>query len=1676
MQSNTLRSVTLALLMIASALVPLADISFETPEMKEDRIALEAPPSPCMGNDACRGTDAGNTFATAIDVTNDFDWTGVNETNTYYGSMAATGYSSTSDDNNDFFVVDAPAGYGVHATISWNGTGMGTYDNYAYRLALGPTSALGYYYYPTSNYGGSWGYCYYSLGYSISMSTEEGNAGGANYCYFASSTYANFVSFPHDLSGDPMMVIASCYYCYYYTNNMDYTLDITVFPADGGQAGDATQDVLNVILDMPDDPFSWSYQTDSFTLDGTNTVNVDITSCDSWCPSESSMVITKPDGTTDSTGYWANGYTGTVATYSAAGTYTLDKYDSWGDGGFGVQVGAVLGSFTGILTGDGFNLVDTGSGMVSSTDTSDLWALVIPDGYQANITLDWEQSADLDMYVFQNPDETGMLAYSWTSTPQEYIDLGGSVTDTTVYIKVDYYSWGSSSSWAGYLLTVQLNPAVPPPCFIQDDAGSGLDAADDDTTDPDATPMNLTSMGMAGTVQGMLCDGYDDEDWYKFVVPAYHGLWARLDWTDDNGENLYFYQYMDSGYASQLSYSTQFNPQAVSSNESYYWNNAMSQESTIWLRVMVSSLPEDVEHNYTMEWSIYNFSVEPSESVYQNDAGLGVDAHDSSYSPIGANSIPSMNNTLTGYGHDSWDMYDMYEIFLPQGYALMVDLTFPVQNDLELMLKYPSPYSATSLYTACSSYNNNPESCSAPYNYGGQNMYIVVYTDRGSGEYTLDITMITPDNEPGANPDDCGTGVDASDNIYTNPGGNTWLNSSTQIDANGDANDTGGICTGWISDLWDEFDYYNILVPSGKYLQMNVSWIPDGQFVYTYMYKCQVQTLPCSYPANGAYYVSQEYSNTGSTSGISGLWVTSGGWLTLGIYTYGAIDITYTMDLQFLDLSGLEGGVQDDGNSGMDAGSGLSDAVHLNDYNTAVLNNTTGTSAITAPGWNHGSIDTTDRYTFDVPANYGYEACISHDETQYYASGYTVWMIFDIYTDGSYQTISPTYYNNQEQCWSTNQTNSYFGDTVNQIGVRNWGGSFTANTGTWYNVTVTFFTLDADGDGWYDDMEVNCGSDPYNATSVPTDSDNDGICDTFDEDSDGDGIPDVIDAFPLDPTEWEDTDGDGSGDNADNDNDNDGWADSGDNMEFNWTIDEETGWYVGWEQNGTITVTGMNEWDCLTDWLDALSVPIDTDGDGVCDVVDEDDDDDGYADLVDSFPLNNTEWADHDGDRIGDNADLDDDNDGFDDLVEVECQSNPMDLTDIPTDLDLDGICDAIDTDGDGDGYDNDVDAFPIDPTEWADFDGDSIGDNADLDDDNDLVLDVNDAFPYDPYETVDTDGDGVGDNADLNDDGDSWTDAEELACGSDGLDSTSVPDDFDGDMVCDKVDTDDDGDGVTDENDAFPYDANENADLDGDGIGDYSDTDDDGDGWSDSIEPNCGTDPMDAFSVPADNDGDHDCDATDGDDDNDGHIDVDDAFPMDPSESNDLDGDGFGDNSDQDDDGDGWLDVTESICANAGGMGDSRNANVFPVDNETNVGPDGEFGTADDTIEGDGICNAIDPDDDGDGWLDPADENDVQPGEDAFKWDPTEQFDNNGDGKGDTGTPLGLLDDMTAEPAPFAGLGAAILLLGYLGTKARGGREDDAEFSEDEDFTEEFMDDEDEDFDDIEAQISIQE
>ena len=273
--------------------------------------------------------------------------------------------------------------------------------------------------------------------------------------------------------------------------------------------------------------------------------------------------------------------------------------------------------------------------------------------------------------------------------------------------------------------------------------------------------------------------------------------------------------------------------------------------------------------------------------------------------------------------------------------------------------------------------------------------------------------------------------------------------------------------------------------------------------------------------------------------------------------------------------------------------------------------------------------------------------------------------------------------------------------------------------GGYYGMSWWFFTLDTDGDSFYDTVEVECGSDPEDNYSVPLDTDSDGICDTLDSDDDGDYVEDVNDTFPLDASEWEDTDNDNIGNNADSDDDGDGFSDN-------------------------------DEIACGSDPLDGWNQPSDFDSDGICDLQDSDDDNDGYDDEIDAFPMDDSEWADTDNNGVGDNSDTDDDGDGYSDNLESSCDSDPLDSFDVPSDLDMDGTCDLMDNDIDGDNYPNDNDAFPTDSQEWLDTDNDGFGNNMDIDDDGDSVSDNYDAFPLDFNEWADNDNDGLGDNGDL--------------------------------------------------------------------------------------------------------------------------------------------------------------------------------------------------------------------------------------------------------------------------------------------------------------------------------------
>ena len=132
-------------------------------------------------------------------------------------------------------------------------------------------------------------------------------------------------------------------------------------------------------------------------------------------------------------------------------------------------------------------------------------------------------------------------------------------------------------------------------------------------------------------------------------------------------------------------------------------------------------------------------------------------------------------------------------------------------------------------------------------------------------------------------------------------------------------------------------------------------------------------------------------------------------------------------------------------------------------------------------------------------------------------------------------------------------------------------------------------------------------------------------------------------------------------------------------------------------------------------------------GDGPVDQTKVDTDGDGVVDLLDKFPNDPNETKDSDGDLVGDNADA--------------FPNDPEETKD-----------------SDGDKVGDNADAFPNDPTETLDSDGDGAGDNVDLDPyngsigadtDRDGVADKDDVFPDDPSEQVDVDNDGVGDNED---------------------------------------------------------------------------------------------------------------------------------------------------------------------------------------------------------------------------------------------------------------------------------------------------------------------------------------
>jgi len=305
--------------------------------------------------------------------------------------------------------------------------------------------------------------------------------------------------------------------------------------------------------------------------------------------------------------------------------------------------------------------------------------------------------------------------------------------------------------------------------------------------------------------------------------------------------------------------------------------------------------------------------------------------------------------------------------------------------------------------------------------------------------------------------------------------------------------------------------------------------------------------------------------------------------------------------------------------------------------------------------------------------------------------------------------------------------------------------------------------------------------------------------------------------------------------------------------------------------------------------------PVDSDADGLADILDTDDDGDGIATAEEDVDLDRNPLSDDtDADGTPNYLDTDDDGDGV-----------PT-ATESAEDRDADGTPNYLDTDDDGDGIETVAEDVNGNGTA-ADDDTDSDGTPDYLDSDDD-----GDGIPTASESTGDTDGDGTPDYLDP------LTDSD-----GDGLDDGDERDVY----GTDPFDPDSDGDGLDDGTEiAGPTDALD-ADSDDDGLGDGSeadagldpfDPDSDGDGLDDGLElgltagieggtsggsgvPFDGTDPAvfvpdgdpttTTLALDPDSDGDGLDDGTE-DADRDGVRDPDETDPID----DDSDGDGFGD------------------------------------------------------------------------------------------------------------------------------------------------------------------------------------
>ena len=415
----------------------------------------------------------------------------------------------------------------------------------------------------------------------------------------------------------------------------------------------------------------------------------------------------------------------------------------------------------------------------------------------------------------------------------------------------------------------------------------------------------------------------------------------------------------------------------------------------------------------------------------------------------------------------------------------------------------------------------------------------------------------------------------------------------------------------------------------------------------------------------------------------------------------------------------------------------------------------------------------------------------------------------------------------------------------------------------------------------------------------------------IDEDNDGYNTTDqgdgVVDAFPSDGTQWDDTDDDGYGDNPAPANEPDACPTTpGTSTEDRYGCPDADG--DGWSDEGDWAVLDPSQW-----------VDADEDGYGDNYLFDLDEYQYHVNQSGDAFPNDPTQWNDTDGDGFGDNYA----NESWNTYRPPEWPGLLLPAANQPDVFPLDRT-QHMDSDGDWVGDNPNSDRADACPNAWGDSQYDRLGCP---DTDSDGYSDPTagwpstsdcfgaDAFPDDPTQWCDEDNDGFGSNPDGNQPDEcpnnpGSSPGERSGCAvRDGYGYSYAGDPFPDDATqWSDRDGDNRGDNASGNNpDAFPDDTSQWKDSEGDGYGDNPGgfngdafptdptqwSDEDGDGYGDN------SDGQNGDVCPLDY-GESQAELSRGcpDSDLDGVTDPLDAFPSDPFQWADSDGDGFGDNT----------------------------------------------------------------------------------------------------------------------------------------------------------------------------------